>query len=79
MCVLRQQYQLLVFRPCEHSEVPQLVHRQQVERALHRSGVGGERRLEIGNQEGDRGGRIVSREKGMGVHTLNSERTWPYA
>jgi hypothetical protein len=79
MCVLRQQYQLLVFRPCEHSEVPQLVHRQQAERALHRGGVGGEGRPEAGYQEGDRGGRIVPREESVGVHPSDSECTWAYA
>lgn len=79
MCVLWQQYQLLVFRPCEHSEVPQLVHRQQAEWALHSGGVGGERRFEAGYKESDWGRRIVSREEGLGIHSLDSECTRSHA
>ena len=65
-------YQLLVFRPSEHRQVPKLVHWQQVEWALHRGRMGWEGRLEASHQESHRGRCLLPREEGLGIHTLDS-------
>ena len=67
-CVL-----FLEFRPPKHRKVPQLVHRQQAERAIHRCRVGRERRSQTRNKKGYGGRNLLPRKAHCWVHSLDSK------